>query len=395
MSARGARARSARARCARSFIWSRARSARAPIPLALIAGLFTLLVGSRVAPAQSVLETNLRAGPQFVRYQLSGPVNETISQLAVPIFVVVPVSSILTVDVGTAYAWSRVESNGGASGPTSTISGPTDTQVRANVLLGSDFVVLTGGLNIPTGQSTASPDEQLAAFRIGSDFLSFPISSFGTGFGMTGGIAIARPLGAWSVGAGGSVRHSASYEPIEDNSGGRPRFQPGNEYRLRVGADRPFGTGRLALAATMSKFGDDDISGSIYNTGDRYVLQGGFTNSVRSADVVLDAWSMYRTPGTIYTGERVGPETITNLLVGVGFRTRAGVLEPSLEARSWQQRNAPASVLATLGLRYTVSAGAFVITPSVGYTAGRFGTLSKSTSLSGVRGAVAIRADRS
>ena len=357
----------------------------------MVLGIAATLMASALARAQSGFETNLRAGPQFVRYELGGPVNETISQLAVPIFVVVPVSSALTVDVGTAYAWSRVEPSSGAGGQRSTISGLTDTQVRANVILGSDFVVLTAGLNLPTGQSTAALDEQLAAFRIGSDFLAFPISSFGTGFGMTGGIAIARPLGIWNVGAGGSVRHSGSYEPIEDNSGVRPRFQPGNEYRLRIGADRPFGTGRVALAATMSKFGDDDISGSIYNTGDRYVLQGGFTNRVRGADVILDAWSMYRTSGTIYTGERVGPETITNLLIGVGFRTRAGVLEPSLEARSWQQENAGASVLATLGVRYNVSLGAFAVTPSVGYTTGRFAAVSQSANLSGVRGAVAIR----
>jgi hypothetical protein len=141
----------------------------------------------------------------------------------------------------------------------------------------------------------------------------------------------------------------------------------------------------------MSKFSDDDINGSIYNTGDRYVVQGGFTNSLRGVDVILDAWSMYRTSGTIYTGERVAPETITNLLVGVGVRTRAGVLEPSVEARSWQQRNARTSGLATIGMRYNLTAGAFAFTPSVGYSIGRHGTVSESASLSGARGALAIR----
>ena len=353
--------------------------------------LITSIGWSANAGGQSVFDTNLRTGPQYVQYRLTTPVNETISELTVPIFVVVPVSPAFNIDVGTAYAWARVQPNGGASGETSTISGLTDTQVRANLTLGSDFIVLTAGLNVPTGRSTASPAEQLAAFRIGSDFLSFPISSFGTGFGMTGGIAIAKPLGVWNVGAGGSVRHSSSYEPFENNSGGRPRFQPGNEYRARLGADRPYGTGRIAIALTMSKFGDDDIGGSIYNTGDRYIAQGGFTNSFRGADLVLNAWNLYRTSGTIFTGERVGPENITNLLLGVGFRTSAGVLEPSIEVRNWQQEDASASRLATFGFRYSAEAGGFAITPSVGYTVGRFGTVGGAADMSGFRGALAIR----
>ena len=354
-------------------------------------GLFASIAPRVNAVAQSIFDASVRAGPQFVQYRLSAPVNETVSELTIPIFVVVPVRQRLTVDVGAAYAWARVQPNGGVGGQTSTISGMTDTQVRANFTLGSDFVVLTAGMNLPTGRSSASPSEQLAAFRIGSDFLSFPISSFGTGFGLTGGVAIARPFGMWNVGAGGSVRYSSSYEPFEDEGGGRPRFQPGNEYRVRLGVDRAYGTGRIAVALTMSKFGDDDIAGSIYNTGDRYIAQGGFTNSFRGADVVVNAWNLYRSSGTIFTGERTGAENITNLLVGVGFRSRAGVLEPTVELRNWQREAASASRLATLGFRYSVDAGGFAVTPSVGYTLGRFATGAASADMTGFRGALAIR----
>src|SRR5205085_8080573 len=102
---------------------------------------------------------------------------------------------------------------------------------------------------------TANIEEQLAAFRIGNDFLAFPISNMGTGFGATGGVAIARPLGTWNLGAGGSVRRSSSYEPFIADGGARPHFQPGNEYRVRAGADHPFGTGRVTIGLTFSKFG--------------------------------------------------------------------------------------------------------------------------------------------
>lgn len=343
------------------------------------------------AAAQTIYDSNVRTAPQFVQYRLAAPVNETISEFTTPIFVVIPVSSTLSVDVGSAYAWARVSPNGSNTEATSTVSGLTDTQVRANLAIGTDFIVLTAGVNLPTGRESATQAEQLAAFRIGNDFLSFPISNMGTGLGFTGGVAVARPLGAWNLGAGASVRQSSAYEPVVATSGARLRFEPGNEYRARVGIDHAFGTGRVALGLTYSKFGDDDLGGSVYNTGDRYIAQAGFNNSFGGARVLVNAWNLYRRSGVIFTGERTGPEDIANLLVSVGFETLRGVLEPSVELRSWTQENLSASTLATLGVRYTLESWGMSITPSAGYTLGRFAATPGNADLSGFRAALAVR----
>jgi hypothetical protein len=343
------------------------------------------------AAAQSVFDTNVRAAPQFVQYQIKSPVNETISEFTTPIFVLIPVSSTFSFDVGTAYATARVQPNGAGSAQTSTVSGLTDTQIRANLSLGTDFVVLTAGLNIPTGHETATQAEQLAAFRIGNDFLAFPISNMGTGFGATGGIAIARPIGSWNLGFGGSLRQSSSYEPFVANTSTKPRFQPGNEYRARLGLDHALGTGRFAVGFTYSKFGNDDIGGSIYNTGDRYVGQIGFNNSIGAANVLVNAWDLYRRSGTIFTGERTGPENIANVLVGVGIHTMSGVLEPSVELRNWTQQDLSTSMLGTFGVRYSIDAGGYSITPSAGYAVGKFAAVGGSADLSGFRAALAVR----
>ena len=360
-------------------------------PLPFAATIIALAAAATPATSQSIFDSSVRTAPQFLQYRINAPVSETISEFTTPIFVVIPVSSALNFDVATAYASARVRPNGNSIEQPSSISGLTDTQIRANVLLGTDFMVLTAGLNIPTGKETASEAEQLAAFRIGNDFLAFPISNMGTGFGATAGVAVARPLGSWNVGLGGSLRQSAAYEPLVGSSGARPRFQPGNEYRARFGVDHPFGTGRFAIGLTYSKFGNDDIGGSIYNTGDRYVTQVGFNNSFGSANVLVNAWDLYRRPGTIFTGERTGPENVANILVGVGFATMRGVLEPSVEFRNWSQESLSASRLGTFGLRYAIEAGGLGITPSAGYTFGRLAAVGGNADLSGFRAALAIR----
>ena len=358
------------------------------------AALTAAIVGSICAlpaAAQTFYDSNIRSAPQFVQYRVRAPVNETISEFTTPIFVVIPVSSTLNFDVGTAYAWARVSPNGSNTEATSTISGLTDTQVRANLALGTDFVILTAGLNLPTGRESATQAQQLAAFRIGSDFLAFPISNMGTGLGLTGGVALASPVGAWNLGAGASVRRSSAYEPVVAAGDARLRFEPGNEYRARVGIDHAFGTGRVAFGVTYSKFGDDDLGGSIYNTGDRYVAQAGFNTSYGGAKLLVNAWNLYRRSGAIFTGERTGPEDIANLLVGVGVTTRGGVIEPSVELRRWTEENLSASTLGTLGIRYDVASGGISITPSAGYTFGRFAATGGNADLSGFKAALALR----
>jgi len=358
----------------------------------------------RPATAQSVFDSELRLAPQFLQYRFAAPAGETVSQLAIPLFVIIPLNERLTVDVGTAYASSRVASNGG----TSVISGLTDTQLRGNLTLGSDFVVLTAGVNLPTGTSSVTMDQFAAAGLIGNDFLAFPISNMGTGFAVTGGIAIARPLGDWNVGVGGAVRRSTAYEPF-NVPGQTLRFQPGDEYRARIGVDRVVGTGRVALGLTYSTFGKDDAGGSVYNTGDRIIAQGVYAASTGGRDITIAAYNVFRAPGSYASGDPTGRENITNLFASVGFSAFGSLVEPSIELRHWLQNvpaftsgtttmaeHSQASMLGTVGLRTRVSVAGVRVFPSVGYTAGSLATsdavgASVRAGLTGFRAQLAMR----
>lgn len=330
------------------------------------------------ARAQSWIDSELRAAPQLTQYHFGSPTSETVSQLAVPIFVTVPIDERFTVDVGTSFASTRVTSSAG----TSAITGLTDTQLRGNLALGSDFVVLTLGLNLPTGRSTVTLDQFRAAGLIGNDFLGFPISSMGTGLAVTAGAAVARPFGEWNLGAGASMRHSAAYEPF-DVPGQSMRFQPGNEYRVRVGADRPLGAGRVAVGVTYSAFGKDDAFGSVYNTGNRVITQALYSNSLANHDVTLAAYNVFRGRGMYATGDAAGRENLADLFASMAFDAGGRRVEPSIELRHWLQNvigsattadRTQSSILATLGVRTHADVADVRITPSVGYTFGNLAT---------------------
>jgi hypothetical protein len=329
-----------------------------------------------IAGAQSLFDTELRLAPRYVLYQVHAPADETIAELAIPVFVTIPAGSRLSFDVGTAYAHARATSGAARS----EISGLTDTQVRAIYTLGGDFIVLTAGVSLPTGESSVNSDQLLAAGRIGNDFLAFPVSNMGTGLALTGGVAVARPLGQWSVGAGLSARRSRAYDPF-DVPGERLRYQPGDEVRVRLGVDRPVADGRLALGVTYAAFGRDDADGSAYNTGDRVIAQGVLTGLAGGHEWTVAAYNVFRAPGEYASGERAGRENVANLFMSLGMRAVGTIFEPSLEVRHWRQQmldtpgqgnaeieRGQSSRLATVSLRTRAYVGGLELFPSAGYT---------------------------
>ena len=341
------------------------------LPLAL------LLSGSALS-AQSFRDASLRTGPQFHSYSLKAPLNEKISQIAIPVFVIVPLMSALSLDFGTSYAMvtherTTIDGSGNETVTTSELTGLTDTQVRAHYAIGQDFVVLTGGVNVPTGSATVEPSELDAATRIGSDFLTFPVSGFGSGLGFTGGVAVARPMGAWNFGFGASMRASTEYEPFRDAAGTPLKFTPGPEYRARLGMDRPYGTGRFSLGLTYSKFGDDKANAITYNTGDRYIGQFALSNSVGESDVDYSfvLWNLYRSTGTQIDGGASPSGNITNASLSFGVRGPKDIgVEPSIETRLWTEQGSKSSYMGTFGLRFYVDQGGWSIVPGAGFSVG-------------------------
>ncbi len=357
-------------------------------------GVTAALLSNARASAQSFWNTSVRMAPQFQSFDIKSPIGEKVTQFSVPIYASVPLLPALTVDIGTAFATASLErqSLDGSGNPntvTSEMSGLTDTQVRASYAFGQDFVVVTAGVNLPTGSATVDAADLEAATRIGSDFLMFPISGFGSGLGFTGGVAVAKPVGNWNVGFGASLRHSSEYEPFRDASGATFKFQPGPEYRARVGADHPFGTGRVSFGLTFSQYGDDKSNAQTFNTGSRYVGQFSLNNALNErVNYSFVAWNMFRTSGTLINQSPSPSGNITNALVAIGVRARGNVsVEPSIETRVWTQQGSKTSYMGTLGMRFSVNRGLWSVVPGFGFSMGSM----EGATLTGLRASLGMR----
>jgi hypothetical protein len=259
---------------------------------------------------------------------------KSLSQLAVPLAAVVPLGRF-TLDVGAWWAATRLER---FDAPAQSVSGFTDTQVRGSYVLGDDAVVLTAMVNLPTGAENLSAAEYAVLAAASSSFFAFPVNGYGSGASLTLGAAGAIEAGEWNLGLAGSGRLSRPFTPFEDTEG-EFTYESGPEIRVRAGADRLIGTGRLSLGLTFSTFGDDEFASGggttgIYRPGRRLIAEASFATVIGPATVIAYAWDYYR-----WSGDSAGVSILNreNLLTG-GVQARWPVSrvvswEPGIEGR--------------------------------------------------------------
>jgi hypothetical protein len=263
---------------------------------------------------------------------------KSVWEWTLPLVVVAPIGRSVSLDLTTNYASARLDSYAGSS---ETLSGLTDTEVRILYTMSRDRLVGSISFNLPTGQHTLSASQFSVAGAVGSNYLSFPVSNFGTAFGVTGGVAYAQTAGGWNLGLSGSARYLSTYSPF---AGDTVSYAPGMEVRVRGGADRLLGNkSRLLLGATVSTFSTDVYTGSnalvagSYAPGTRLIGDVTWLRVFGRSTVTVAAWDLYRLAGVGSTGPN--PETKENVLdadVRLTYGLRPGIeVEPSVAFRQW------------------------------------------------------------
>jgi len=222
---------------------------------------------------------------------------KSLGQIAVPLAVVMPVGRF-TFDAG---AWIAATTLTRLDGFRETVTGLTDTQLRAAYVLGADALVLTAMVNLPTGAENLTAAEYAVLSAASSSFLAFPVNAYGSGASATIGAAGAVRTGSWNLGLAASARISEAFTPFVDSEGGFT-YQSGLEARARVGADRLVGSGKLALGITVSTFSDDEFANGtgatgVYRPGHRFVGEASYTTLVGPATVTGYLWDFYRMAG--------------------------------------------------------------------------------------------------
>lgn len=315
--------------------------------------LGALVVAGRAEAQENMVSTkSVITGVQARSYTIEDGTRTR--QFAFPIAFAMPVSERLSLDVGAYYASTESEDN--------SLSGFTDTQVRASYVFGRDALVATLMVNLPTG-TTQEFNQTATSGAAAANFLSFPVNAYRTGTSVTGGLAAATELGSWNVGLAGSVRMSGEYEPFSDIG---TRYSPGTEARLKLGLERLLGSSRLTFGLTFSTFGHDnfeDLGGTggsgQYQPGSRFISEVALAFLAGSGSITGYMWDYYRKSAD-------GSSNKENILaIGASGSWPIGSnlrLEPLVEGRFWSPQEGNGKLFGAgtalhipMGDRFTIS----------------------------------------
>jgi len=190
---------------------------------------------------------------------------ESFTLRTAPISAGATIGGSVAIDVSAAWAEGVARGPGGGE---ARLSGWTDTQLGFSLLLGGDRAVLTGSVAVPSGTDVLTPEEGTVAGVVASELLPFAISTWGSGGGGGGDLALAFELGDWGLGLAGGYWRAREFEPVAGES---LVYRPGDQLHLRLALDRDVGpSGTLSFTVGMRTFEDDRVQElNLFRSGDR------------------------------------------------------------------------------------------------------------------------------
>ena len=184
---------------------------------------------------------------------------ESASQFTVPIGVRVPLGERWTVDLSGAYANGTVSL---AARDTALdvdryrVNGLTDLRLRATGRVIGDNVVVTLGVNLPTGKTSLNSEEFSAMRVLAAPAFAFQTPTLGLGAGGTVGIVYAREAAGWAWALGGSYELRNSYDPVTFVG----EMNPSDAVHLSVGGDGLVGRHGMTIALSADIFTKDRLT---------------------------------------------------------------------------------------------------------------------------------------
>jgi hypothetical protein len=281
-----------------------------------------LLASALATPAAAQL--GLEAS--FKGYTFDEGLGPTAAQLLIyPVALRLPLSSTFQVDVFGAWARGEVE----LDDATYRLEGPVDTQAKMS-WTAAPWMVLSVGVNIPTGNASHDAEESVVASVLATDLLGFREATWGTGLSVTSGLATAARLGGWGVGIGASYRVANGFEPAADQA---ITYEPGNEVRIRLGLDRNVGeAGKFSAGITVQNFAEDQVRNegtdprNLFQAGNRFMVDAAYAFRLGSQTWTLYGSDLWREKGDLFlpvvdaSGAIIADSTLTtgtqNLISG-------------------------------------------------------------------------------
>ncbi len=238
-------------------------------------------------------------------------VETTIDQWYIPVHGFVPLRDNLEARVYLATS----SSSGSVEGLDfeNSVSGFSDARVQISQALSDDRILISGGINLPTGKTELDMVEEYPLIiALSQDFLDFPLRRLGEGFGFNLMLGGATAVGEARIGGGVMYRYTGEYTPYSGSFGDTTiaagDYNPGDIITVNAGADLPTGNMTWSANVIWTMYGDDKLDG-VKTFKQSQQLDFGITGTYISDPYTINGWTSYvlRGNNTEYQGAGLAP----------------------------------------------------------------------------------------
>jgi hypothetical protein len=393
-------------------------SAVSRLSSAIVALAFASIAASAGAQEQLAARKSVSVAPLFESWSFGDGLVQVTSagdrvrlssatQLSVPLTAALFVNDRWQIGLSGAFATGTVklDTRDATLGVTEyTVSGISDVKLGVTAHLVPDRVMVTLGVNAPSGKTELSGEELEAVRILGAPALGFQVPALGTGGAGTAGLVLSREMGGWAWAAAASYEYRAKYSPIVFAAGiPTPDFNPSDAAHVSVNGQGLLGQHEMSLGIGADIYTKDKLQ--FAGRGDESNTQLGpiftadwqlrlATRSFRELTLfVNDRFrTEYKSGGQTVSGSSgnylnagisgvIGAGPRTGVVAGVALRQQTGLDSDAAIASA-----AATLGIVTLGLTHDI--GGYTLRP---FVRGQFGNIdSNGTSITatGIAGGV-------
>jgi hypothetical protein len=237
--------------------------------------------------------------PLYQRWTVKG--GESFAEFSTPVFVYLALSPYMSLGLRGSQANADGDKR-------QELSGFTDTQIDFNYHLEQLNLILTLGLNLPSGKKELTPAEFATSSLLGLNFYNFQVPNFGQGLNVSPGFSWAWPVHENVViGLGASYQYKGQFKPLANMA---VNYDPGDEILLTGGIDLRLPQ-NMALSADIifTTYGTDKRGAKpVFAAGDRAVTTAQFRYYFQYNELWFVARYRSKTKNSLVVGGELVPE---------------------------------------------------------------------------------------
>ncbi len=238
-----------------------------------------LIIAALAAPVSAQVIYGQPTAGQFrltyTSYSVENDAGQTIteaSQLLMPLSGFVPLDENFEMKFFIANASNTAEFDGSESD----LNGISDARIQFNRSFSDDRMILSLGLNLPTGKKELTDDEQAVTQALSTNYLGFPLRRLGEGFNMN--VLFGAATSSDNIRLGGSILYeiTGSYDAFE----GLVDYDPGNKFSLMGSIDAESGNILWRGSLSYTAYTADQAAGiDVFSQADELGIRLGMTQA--------------------------------------------------------------------------------------------------------------------